>query len=196
MASWRDSAAQQAQDDLDGMLNAALPFAQQMLAKNGEFFPFGASLPADGEAKMEVSHPGGERPESNAVLDLLVSGLRDKRDALRAVAIVADVRIQGGADAIRIELEHRDGGTSALQRDVRRNRRVRRSVACTGPTDRLDLAARQAPVPGGSWPESDQRKDERWSGLSPLGVFPASDRNTEFGCPAWVRSRGRVVNST
>jgi hypothetical protein len=114
MASWRDTATQQTHDDLDGMLNAALPFGQQMLAKNGEFFPYGVSLSADGEAKMEASYPGGEHPQSSAVLDLLVSGLREKRDALRAVEIVADVRIQGGADAIRVELEHRDGHSMAV----------------------------------------------------------------------------------
>jgi hypothetical protein len=114
MASWRDGATQQAQDDLDGMLDAAMPFAQEMLAKNGEFYPYGASLSADGEVKMETSYTGDEHPESNAVLALLIGRLRDRRDALRAVAIVADVRLQDGRDAIGVALEHRDGHSLAV----------------------------------------------------------------------------------
>src|SRR5277367_666996 len=80
MTSWRDGATQQAQDDLDGMLGATIPFAQEMLAKNGEFYPYGASLSIDGEVKMEASYTGDEQPESQALLDLLIAGLRDKRD--------------------------------------------------------------------------------------------------------------------
>ena len=37
MTSWRDSLSAEAQADMDNMLDAALPFAQQMLAKASKF---------------------------------------------------------------------------------------------------------------------------------------------------------------
>jgi len=109
MPSWRDSASQLAQDDLDGLLDAALPFAQEMLAKHGEFFPYGAATTAAGETKLIAADPDeGEQPESMSVLASLVEGLQVERDALRATALVSDVRL-ADSDAIRVELEHREG---------------------------------------------------------------------------------------
>lgn len=42
------------------------------------------------------------------VLDALYEGLRNDRDRTRCYAVVACVRL-GGADAVRVELEHADG---------------------------------------------------------------------------------------
>jgi len=109
MASWRATASQQAQDELDDLMNRAFPFAQQMLANHGEFFPYAVGLGQSGELRMFAADAGSdEHPPSTEVLQELVDGLRSERDALRAVAVASDVRVSD-SDAIRVELEHRDG---------------------------------------------------------------------------------------
>lgn len=109
MASWRATASRQAQDDLDGLMGRAFPFAQQMLAAHGEFFPYAVGLGQTGEVRMFAADPGGgEHPPSTDVLRGLVDGLRSERNVLRAVALTSDVRV-ADSDAIRVELEHRDG---------------------------------------------------------------------------------------
>ena len=113
MTSWRDSASQQAQADLDGLLNITLQFAQQMLAKRAEFYPFGATVTAGGETRLLAGDLGQEHPASADVLSLLVERLRQERAGLKAVAICSDVRLSE-SDAIRVELEHRDGHAIAV----------------------------------------------------------------------------------
>jgi len=85
-----DSASQQAQDDLSGLLNTTLPFAQQMLAKCGEFYPFGATVTASGETRLLAGDVGQEYPANADVLSLLMERLRRDRWDLRAVAICSD----------------------------------------------------------------------------------------------------------
>lgn len=109
MSSWRDEASPSAQDDLDGLLNVVLPLAEELLRKNGEFFPFGGSVSRQGEASLTAAAPElGEHPASDLVLAHLYDGARRNVSGARAVAFVADVRTNG-SDAVRVELEHQEG---------------------------------------------------------------------------------------
>jgi hypothetical protein len=109
MTSWRDTASTQAQADLDGLLDAVIPFAERQLAKAGEFYPFGAAVSEERRMTLLAVDPGlGERPESQAMLDALYQSARDVSARNRAAAIVADVTVEG-ADAVRIGLEHCEG---------------------------------------------------------------------------------------
>jgi hypothetical protein len=127
MTSWRETTSQQAQEDLDALLELTLPFAKQQLAEHGEFFPFAAAVGADGAPRLIAADPGlGERPASTDVLDQLVGGLREQAGDIRAAALVDDVRV-GESDAARVELEHRDGQAICVLLPYKR-RRLRRGV--------------------------------------------------------------------
>jgi hypothetical protein len=109
MASWRSTASAQTQADLDGLLNDVLPFAQQQLAKRGAFFPFGATVLAEGEVRLKAADPVSRaRPDPGQLLEALYEGAGSELDQLRAVAFAADVKV-GRGDAVRVELEHREG---------------------------------------------------------------------------------------
>jgi hypothetical protein len=110
VSSWRDSASAQCHADLDALLSAALPFALQMLAKRGEFFPYGVAMNRNGEIAMIAGYTGTEQPPSTEVLEVLYEGLRKKAEENRGAAVVTDVRLKGeGTDAIQVEVEHREG---------------------------------------------------------------------------------------
>jgi hypothetical protein len=139
VTSWRASASQQAQDDLDGLLDSSLPFAQEMLDKHVEFFPYAAAITTSGETRLIAGDPGeGEQPTSVAVLQVLVEGLRAERDTLRAAAVVSDVR-RSDSDAVRVELEHEEGHAIVVFLPYQK-KRLRRGVEygqiTAGPGDR------------------------------------------------------------
>jgi hypothetical protein len=111
VASWRDTASDETQQQLDGLLGVSLGFAQQQLEKHGEFFPYAAVLESGSdEARMVAAQPpnAGETPASTDILAALLASLREQRDQVSAVAIVADVTIPSG-DAVQVDLEHREG---------------------------------------------------------------------------------------
>jgi hypothetical protein len=127
VTSWRDSASQQAQDALDELFSAAIETAQGLLGKNGEFFPFGVEVRDDNDVALFGADPGlGEHPPSTEVLRALAAGARSERDKLQAVALACDVTLATGSDAVRVELEHREGVVLEIIVPYRRRRLGRR----------------------------------------------------------------------
>ncbi|QGG39921.1 hypothetical protein [Aeromicrobium yanjiei] len=107
MAYWRGTASQQAQDDLDGLLDPALGFAQQQLDAHGEFDPYAVVVDADGQQRMVAADIGSDEPASADLITKLIATLSDERDNLRAAAIVAHIRLpETNSDAVRVTLEH------------------------------------------------------------------------------------------
>lgn len=127
MTSWRDAASKQAQDDLDRLLDESLPFARDLLERNGEFFPYAIALSTSGEFRPVAGDPGeGDQPSSVAVLQTLLDGLRGQTTENRAAAMVSDVRLPD-SDAIRVELEHSEGQAIVVLLPYRK-KRLRKGV--------------------------------------------------------------------
>jgi hypothetical protein len=123
VTSWRDSASQQAQDALYELFSVAMETAQEMLVKNGEFFPFGVEVRDDDDVALFGADPGlGEHPPSTEVLRALALGARSERDKLHAVAFACHVTLADGSDAVRVELEHREGVVLEIIVPYRRRR--------------------------------------------------------------------------
>ena len=118
MTSWRDNTTEQTQNDVDEMVDAALNAAQKLLAENGEFLPFGLGVASDGVLRafgVDESVLPAE-PASKDVVEALQAGFASGRAELRAVAVVADVRLKaGGGDAINVSLEHSEGPAMNVQ---------------------------------------------------------------------------------
>ncbi len=104
-----------AKDDCNLLLNATLPFAEQMLRAHGEFLPFGARMLPDGEIVSVGVEDGEDHSGSQNLIDALqvafIAGAAD--GDLVATALVYDVRVvPPGAnektDAIALNLDHRD----------------------------------------------------------------------------------------
>ncbi len=107
VTSWRDTTSEHVQSDLDRLLNTVLPFADEMLRRHGEFYPYGAAITREGEEQVFAADPGEETPNPSEVLTSLVTGMSAEAAELRAAALVSDVT-SGKADAIMVHLEHAD----------------------------------------------------------------------------------------
>lgn len=104
-----------AKDDCNRLLNAALPFAEQMLRGLGEFLPFGAQMLPDGEIVSVSVDDSEDHARSQDLIDILQSAFRigAADGELIATALVYDVRVvppgaSEKSDAIALNLDHRD----------------------------------------------------------------------------------------
>ena len=98
-------------DELDGLLNLCLDFANKMLTEHGEFYPFGAKVSSDGESGLVQGSTGEERPAEQALIALMLEGFRDeaRRGTIRACALCVNVALTRPdgerVDAVRVTLE-------------------------------------------------------------------------------------------
>ncbi len=102
--------------ECEELMHSALPFAEQMLAKYGEFFPFGATMSASGVIANVAGATSDEHPPSAEIMGLLEQGFREgaREGKYRATALVYDALVvpPGGSvkqDAIAVRLDHRGG---------------------------------------------------------------------------------------
>lgn len=102
-----------AKAEAEDLINAALPFAEKMLGKHGEFFPYAEALGHDGKFVSIGAKDEWERPPSKEVIQLLKGGLKAgaKSGKYKATALVYDVRITlpttgAKSDAIAVSINH------------------------------------------------------------------------------------------
>jgi len=102
-------------EDCEKLMNALLPFAEQMLREHGEFHPFGGAMKPDGEIVHHGAYTGKELPKGQELVNLLTEAFRQSaaKGEYIATAIVYDIRtVPRGdtekTDAICVSLDHRN----------------------------------------------------------------------------------------
>ncbi len=121
--------------DLDNLLSACIPFAQQMLTKHGAFFPFGCTMTASGEINLTAGYDDKLDIGASEIADLLLEGFRAgaRSGEHKAVALCVDVRVDapddsGKTDAIRVTLEENEG--EAVNVFMPYRKRLLRGIQC------------------------------------------------------------------
>jgi len=113
----KDTELMQSKLEVEKLMNELVPFAKQMLAKHGEFYPFGGFIREGGQiVHVGVTDEETDMPKSSDQVFLLKEDFREKarNGECRAVGIVIDVRItppgsSEKSDAIQISLDHQSG---------------------------------------------------------------------------------------
>jgi hypothetical protein len=107
--AWRDDVSEGAQSDLDAVFSQAALLARTLLMRNREFFPFGATISVKGAAGLSTPVPDAVTPTVHDVIEAITAELLRDKAGTRAYAISALARTADGGEAVRIELEHKEG---------------------------------------------------------------------------------------
>jgi cell division septation protein DedD len=107
--AWRDDVSEGSQSDLDTVFSQAALLARTLLMRNREFFPFAATLSTKGAVGLSTPVPAAATPTVHDVIDAITTELEHDKAGKRAYAIVALARTADGGEAVRIELEHKEG---------------------------------------------------------------------------------------
>ncbi|HEX7276654.1 MAG TPA: hypothetical protein VF244_04705 [Acidimicrobiales bacterium] len=118
MSNWGEGLSEVAKTEMDKVLTAAVTFAQTMLEGQGAFYPYAVKLTDAGDTEMATAPAGSED-----ALASLIDALAAQRFELRAGAVVAAVHLESlASDAVRVDLEHREGAALTLIRPYTRKK--------------------------------------------------------------------------
>ncbi|MBQ7887071.1 MAG: hypothetical protein IJ313_09290 [Clostridia bacterium] len=101
-------------EECEVLLDALLAAAENLLRKNGEFYPIGAVMTADSDTAFTAAHSDNEFPDSQSVIDALISSHKQmaEKNEIKASGITwnASISTPDGkqSDAIIVSLEHKD----------------------------------------------------------------------------------------
>lgn len=101
--------------DVEELLNAGIPFAEQMLREHGEFFPFAVARREDGSVTAVAVSEEEENPAATEVLEKVRHALRHGAEAGEYIAtavfvdVLASLSEDEKTDAVRADLEHQEG---------------------------------------------------------------------------------------
>jgi hypothetical protein len=111
MAGWRDSVTEEAQADLDDLVDAAVGFALERITSAGEFLPFTLAVSNDGEHQaIQPNYPRGQDVQVGDQLAAQWRAVADLKESLRAAAVALNVTLpEANRDGIEISTEHREG---------------------------------------------------------------------------------------
>lgn len=105
-----------AHPDFDELINHLFNFSRQLLAKHGEFYPFGISMDYDGKISLVHGQTESSKPESREVIEILTNGFHKNavENKIKATGICFNVRAVNPAnnkkeDAICAKMEHQCG---------------------------------------------------------------------------------------
>lgn len=118
MSNWGDDLSERAKTEMDQILSVAIAFAEKMLEEQGAFYPFAVKLTDAGDTEMVTAPAGADDP-----LAALTEKLAGQRFELRAGAVAAALHLDSlDSDAVRVDLEHREGAALTLIRPYSRKK--------------------------------------------------------------------------
>jgi len=130
-------------------MNSVLPFAEQMLDRHGEFYPYGGAMRVDGQLTAVAGYDGRERPPSTDVIKFLKAALSAKAPELDRTA----VSVGTGPDLAGSAARHQRGGRCHHARSRQgvgpRHARPKRGLRVAPvPLRALDPPCAWRPMPG------------------------------------------------
>ncbi len=109
----KENTSMTSKEESEVLLDALLSAAENLLKKNGEFYPIGAVLTYDNDVTFTAIHPDNEFPDSKDIISCLISSHKQmaQKNEIKASGIAWNGAFSSNgknSDAIVVSLEHKD----------------------------------------------------------------------------------------